>query len=222
MATFHPTIMVPIESLEDHELNSNIVPEAVLKKLERNIKRSKWYPPLIVRQLKGEPPRKLIDGHHRRRILRDLGYTEVEIKPVTCSDREELVLLASLNTLHGTEDPRKRAALIHELSGTIRVEELALILPEDENQVRDMLALLSTDFIALEESIRTGAGDGEEGPKAKVFLLYPDQMEIVNKAIGAVIAEEGMARNKNPDGQALELLCADWLAGNTTPAEEPE
>lgn len=209
---FTPTQLVAIESLEDHPKNSNVVPEATLGKLERNIKRSGIYPPLIVRELPGGRLR-IIDGHHRRIILRKLGYTEVAAQLVTCSDREELALLASLNTLHGVEDPRKRAALIAELSQTVAIEELALILPEDVPQIQDFLSLANTDFVALEESL-SGGGDGEgDGPRAKTFMLFEDQREVVDNAIAAAMADGQLGRMKNAEGTAIEFICAEYLAG---------
>ncbi len=52
---------------------------------------------------------------------------------------------------------------------------------------------------------------GENAPVVTRFALFPEQLHIVDQAIQHVIKTEGLT--KNPRGRALELICADYLAG---------
>lgn len=52
---------------------------------------------------------------------------------------------------------------------------------------------------------------GENAPIVTRFALFPEQLHIVDRALRHLIRTEGLM--KNPRGQALELICADYLAG---------
>jgi len=208
--------IIKLDLIDDHALNSNVVPDDVLEKIYRNIKRTKKTPPLIVRP-KDDGRYEMLDGHHRKRILRRLNIDEWECDVWKITEREGNVAIASLNTLRGQEDPRLRAQLLAELSTTIPIEQLAQFLPENQAQIEDALKLLSTDFSALEEAARAASGGGEEHPRAKTFLLYPDQEAVIQQALDTMIATEDLRRAKNPEGQALELICANYLSGASSP-----
>jgi len=52
---------------------------------------------------------------------------------------------------------------------------------------------------------------GENAPIVTRFALFPEQLHVVDRALQHVIRTQGLM--KNPRGQALELICADYLAG---------
>jgi ParB/RepB/Spo0J family partition protein len=60
---------------------------------------------------------------------------------------------------------------------------------------------------------------GENAPVVTRFALFPEQLHVVDQALQHVIKTQGLM--KNPRGQALELICADYLAGAIA-AEEGE
>ncbi|MDI3548145.1 MAG: ParB family transcriptional regulator, chromosome partitioning protein [Halanaerobiales bacterium] len=51
----------------------------------------------------------------------------------------------------------------------------------------------------------------ENAPIVTRFALFPEQLHVVDRALQHVIRTQGLM--KNPRGQALELICADYLAG---------
>jgi ParB/RepB/Spo0J family partition protein len=59
----------------------------------------------------------------------------------------------------------------------------------------------------------------ENAPVVTRFALFPEQLHVVDQALQHVIKTQGLM--KNPRGQALELICADYLAGAIA-AEEGE
>ena len=134
-----PARPLPIDLLDDHPANSNVMPKALVEKLANEIKRTGLYPPVIVRSV-GERYQ-VLDGHHRVAVLRGLGHEEVQAVVWQADDEQALLLLASLNRLSGSDDPRKRASLIAQLNQSLDLSELAQRLPEDREKVRKLLEL---------------------------------------------------------------------------------
>lgn len=134
-----PTQTIPIDRLDPHPLNSNVMPKALLDKLARTIRRTGLYPPIIVRPIGDRY--QILDGHHRVRVLEQLGHEAVNAVVWPVDDEQAMVMLASLNRMRGEDDPRKRAALLSKLNRSMGVSELAQRLPEDLARVKKMLAL---------------------------------------------------------------------------------
>ena len=130
---------IPLVQLRDHPMNANAMPKAMLTKLKRHIAESGRYPPLIVRPMPDEPNAyQLIDGHHRRIILAQLNHPDAACVVWELDDEQTLTLLATINRLEGSDDPKRRAAIIDELEarGHRAAGELAKWLPESADQVR--------------------------------------------------------------------------------------
>ncbi|MEO0476339.1 MAG: ParB/RepB/Spo0J family partition protein [Planctomycetota bacterium] len=133
------TISLPIQRLDPHPLNSNVMPKALLDKLAKEIQRTGLYPPVIVRPIGGRY--QVLDGHHRVQVLRRLGHPTVQANVWPVDDEQAMLFLASLNRMRGEDDPHKRAALLDRLRQRMGVSELAQRLPEDVGRVKKMLAL---------------------------------------------------------------------------------
>lgn len=150
--------MVEIEvgRLVGHPRNSNVMGRDALGKLMRHIKRSGRYPPLIVRQMvnwrsgevvsrkgtveEGGGVYQVLDGHQRLEVLRRLKRKTAEcVVWEGVDDEAALVLLATLNRLRGTEDPRKRGHLIEEIRRSAGEEELGRLLPEGAGEIQRLL-----------------------------------------------------------------------------------
>lgn len=133
------TASLPIERLDPHPLNSNVMPRALCDKLASEIQRTGLYPPVIVRPI-GERYQ-VLDGHHRVLVLRKLGRLTVQANVWPVDDDQAMLFLASLNRMRGEDDPHKRAALLDRLRQRMGVTELAQRLPEDAGRVKKILAL---------------------------------------------------------------------------------
>lgn len=149
-------IEAPLDHVLDHPLNSHVVTKRDRDKLANNIRRTRRYPPLIVRQLTpdsehypGEPDYyQILDGHQRRLIFVDLveeGLDEFSV--VLCddwspiSDEEALIALATLNSW-GANAPRLRAELLDHITRFTSPQDAAQILPESHRQLQDAAKLL--------------------------------------------------------------------------------
>lgn len=130
---------IPIELLDNHPANSNVMPKPLVDKLAAEIERTGLYPPVIARR--ADERYQILDGHHRVAVLRQLGHAEVQAVVWQVDDEQALLLLATLNRLSGSEDPRKRASLLAQLNQALDINELAKRLPEDRDKVRKLLEI---------------------------------------------------------------------------------
>ena len=150
-------MLILIEQLKDNKLNSNVMTDETREKLKSNIKdQGGFYPPIIVRKI-GEVPTdfdkentvgdpsgyRIVDGHNRSRALRDLGYKEVECVVWNIDDTKELLLLATLNELKGTQDPTKRAELLETIIDLgVDRSNLLKFIPEDIRRLDFILSIV--------------------------------------------------------------------------------
>jgi ParB-like chromosome segregation protein Spo0J len=183
MSEASPLISVPLTQLRAHPSNSNVMPAALFDKLVDHLRGHDRYPPIIVRPMPRDedalPTYQVLDGHHRWRALEQLGRAEARCVVWDVDDAEALVLLASLNRLQGSDDPRKRAALVAELTQTLDVADLARRLPEDAEKLKKLLALHGTPPPPRPPR------DVETLPIAVHFFLLPAQRRAVEQKLAA-------------------------------------
>ena len=217
----HPMVDVPLDRLVAHPLNANEMAPDRLVKLRNNIRRTGNYPPVIVRVHPEHPDRfEILDGHHRVGVLRDLGYATACCQVWDVDDREAKILLATLNRLQGEDVPIKRAELLDQLLHDIRVDDLALIIPEDLPDISSTLELLSFPLDDLEQKLKAEeeAAD-QEKPHTLTVVVTAEQKELVEATLKA--AAEGLD-GKPVRGLCLSRICREWaeLAGRPLPATE--
>lgn len=193
--------LISMSRLHADPRNANVCNSDTLTKLQRNIERFGLYPALIVRP---HPAKKghfmILDGHHRKQVLESLGHLEVDCQVWNVDESGAQLALATLNRLRGEDDPRKRAELIHTLSQSFSLPDLSALIPESEQQIADLLALLSLDWEAAETKIMQQiACEQETLPVPFACMVakadYPD----VEKALAAMAGAD--------QGAKLVALC---------------
>ncbi|MEM6457880.1 MAG: ParB/RepB/Spo0J family partition protein [Planctomycetota bacterium] len=132
-------VSIPIDRLRPHPRNSNVMPPDRFKKLVTHLETTGRYPPIVVRPLGDEY--QVLDGHHRVQALQQLDRPTARCDVWDVDDDGALLLLATLNRLEGRDDPRKRAALLGELSGRFDAKSLPERLPEDAGRLKKLLRL---------------------------------------------------------------------------------
>ncbi len=133
----------------------------------------------------GTPRYQILNGHHRARVLRDLGHTHARCDVWEVDEEEARLLLATLNRLEGRDDPSARAALLSRLAEGRCADDLARLLPEPP----DALARLRR----LAEPPPAPADPADAGPlpRAMTFFLDEDQAALVREALRAAKEERG-------------------------------
>lgn len=169
------TMTLPIDRLDAHPANSNVMPKALLDKLAAEIERTGFYPPIIVRPIGDRY--QILDGHHRALVLKQLGQATADTVVWKADDEQALLLLATLNRMRGEDDPRKRAALLTKLRESMDVKELAKRLPEDGQRVRKMLALHAAPPSPKQ------AQSMDQMPVCLHFFLLPAQRKAVEQKL---------------------------------------
>jgi ParB-like chromosome segregation protein Spo0J len=217
---------LPIDCLEPHPENANRMSADRLEKLKGHIARTGLYEPLVVRPTQnaecgtrnkrqnGENGKnatrsaryQILNGHHRARVLRELGHTRARCDVWDVDDDEARMLLATLNRLEGRDDPKARARLVAHLATGRSAEDLARLLPEPPDAVERLLRL-------AEPPPEPAPPDSLAPlPQALIFFLSEEQEAVVREALGAV-AEEGSAEGAAHLGRAerLERLALWYL-----------
>lgn len=204
-------LRLPLDRLRPHPLNANDMAEEGLEKLARNIEQEGGkYPPLIVRSDPVvEGGYQLLDGHQRVKALRRLGHQDALCYLWECVDAAALRLVATLNRLQGEDIPALRAQLLKELTTVLPVEELALLLPENAEEIGDMLALFAVDEDALLAQFSAAAEQGDrDAPRLVSFALSPEDEASVEQAIVRAAADLDGANRR---GRALGQIARRYL-----------
>ncbi len=124
--------------LEPNPWNPNRMTEAIRRKLALNLKCDGFVAPLLVRKLGDRY--QIVNGEHRWRIARELGYQTVPcVVLADLDDRRARILTVNLNELGGDPVPVLLAKLLHELEEETPLSELASVLPYDESEIQDKI-----------------------------------------------------------------------------------
>ena len=173
-------IAIAIERLVPHPNSPNRMSKGNFAKLIRNIERTGRYEPLVVRP-KGDGFQ-IINGHHRWRVLQELGHKSVDVVIWDIDDDETDILLATLNRLGGSNVLDKKLALLKRLNQRINARDLAKRLPHTAGQIERFVQMSAGRWIP-------GASAKKAIANPIVFFLDDAQHEIVEKAMSR--AREG-------------------------------
>lgn len=138
---------------------------------------------------------RLVGGHQRVRVAKDLGYKEIEVSVVDLTEAQEKALNVALNKISGQWDEEKLQELLAELDADMLsltgfdADELVALLPEDPNDV-----LEDDEEIEPPEEPYTQTGD--------IWLLGP------HKVICGDSTEKETMDRIAPDG-SVDLVITD-------------
>ena len=146
-----------LTELKNNKLNANIMSDNIREKLVLNIKEQGGkYPNIIVRKI-NEPPTqfdidntegepigyRIIDGHNRKWALEQLKFIEAECDVWDIGDKTEMLLLATLNELKGTQDLTRRAILLKTIIDlAVSKNDIIKFIPEDNRRLDFVLSIV--------------------------------------------------------------------------------
>jgi len=130
------------------------------------------------------PRYQILNGHHRARVLRDLGHTHARCDVWEVDEAEARLLLATLNRLEGRDDPSARAALVARLAEGRSDEDLARLLPEPPDALARLRKLAEPPPPPADPEAAAPL------PRPMTFFLDEDQAATVREALAATQKEE--------------------------------
>jgi len=207
------TETIPAERISVNRWNPNRMTAAMYAKALESIKTYGFVDPLTVREdmTRGgiEPVYEIIDGEHRFRAGSDLGMTEFPCVVVHgLTDDQARKLTVVLNELHGQADPDKMGDLLSDLLSRTDLEDLMVALPYDESVLAGFLGTLPSlpELVSPEPA---PAPPSDKEPWVERLYRMPKSVSlIIDEAI-----EKAADGEKVEKWQALERVCADYLAG---------
>ena len=210
---------IALEKLVAHPDNPNRMSKGKFAKLLRNIERTGRYEPLVVRPCPKKSCRscekrnpndlrkscfQIINGHHRWRALKELGYRTAEVIVWDVNDQDTDIMLATLNRLGGSDVLDKKLTLLKRLNQSAfdgQTSELTKLLPQTSNQIKRLTKLSISDCRKAIENRKS------QMLIPRVFFLNDEQQAIVQKALSAAMST-----------QKLALSEAEWVEKNRTKA----
>jgi ParB family chromosome partitioning protein len=201
---------IALDKLLAHPDNPNRMSKAKFAKLVRNIERTGRYEPLVVRPC----PQKtdcfqVINGHHRWRALRELGYKTAEALVWNVNDDDTDILLATLNRLGGSDVLDKKLALLKRLNKSAfggRTAKLAKLLPQTSSQIKRLTELAISDCRKAVENHKS------QILNPLVFFLNDKQQQVIAKALSAAMSEVEENRTKAvKNAAALTYIAQDFI-----------
>ena len=186
-------VSIELERLFDHPENANVMKAGELAQLKLHIGEGGDYEPLVVRaHVEKAGCFELLNGHHRRRVLSELGYERAWCVVWDVDDDRARMLLATLNRLQGSDDPARRARLLERLNEKLDRKELVRRLPEGAGHIEKLLA--------LNRPVRCVRPERVAGlPVALTFFVTREQKSLVEKALKVMAARRPDERRERSE-----------------------
>jgi len=203
------TINLPLESLREAHWNTNRMNEVMVSRLRESILRYGLVENLVTRAL-GEHTYEVIGGNWRLKVLRDLGFTDAPCFILSLDDVQARLLAQALNRIEGEDDLGLRAELLRSVLQAMPEAEVLAILPDTAESLRALASLGQESMAEHLEKWRQAQG---ARLKHLQFQLTSDQLEVVEEALAKLLpqASRGLRDNPNTRGEALYLLCRQYL-----------
>jgi len=213
---------ISIDKLIAHPDNPNRMSKANFAKLIRNIKRTGRYEPLIVRPHPNHPQARLakgssvgqayqiINGHHRWRALRELGYKNADAIIWDVDNEQADIFLATLNRLEGSDVLDKKLALLKRLNESAfggQTRKLAKLLPQTKKQIERLTNLKLPRVTSIGQRASSFANP-------LVFFVTDQQQQIIEKALSIVRQTQKQKSKAAKNAAALTVIAQSYIAGD--------
>lgn len=205
-------VQLGVGLLEGNSWNVNRMSAPMMKKLAAYLKREGLVEPIVVRPHPKQDGRyEILGGFHRWTICKDqLGYESVPCVVLKGLDeRRAKILSVNLNSMKGETVPSLLSNLLHDLEQEMPLDDMAMTLPYDANEIVDVLSLmqLPDDFAdELEDEARQM---DDQAPTVLTLVLDKRQAEQWDQAVEVAKDEVGGARN--PKARTLEVIAGRYL-----------
>ncbi|MCF7798983.1 ParB/RepB/Spo0J family partition protein [Candidatus Woesearchaeota archaeon] len=206
------TELIQVSEIIENEYNPNEMDDNSFQKLVLNIKRKGFRKPLEVRKI--DDKYVIIDGVHRFKACKQLGFTEVECIVDNVDETEAMVDTLNAN-IHGTHNPYKEAMMFKKINQRYKLEDMEKVLNFDQTIIKDRLELLG-----LPDDIKRQIEDREEKEKREApvvlsFVLKESEKNLVMEAIQR-------SENAEDPSKALVEICEKFISSTPKKSVESE
>lgn len=176
------------------------------QKIKTSIETFGYVDPIIINKDKT-----IIGGHQRLNVLRDLGYTDIDVIEIDIDKTKEKALNVALNKISGEWDIDKLGLLLNEL----KTDNFDLDITGFDADELDGI-LFNVDELDDTFDLK----DGDRTPIQTMSLTFSDdQAEIINEAIDKMKQKDTYKNyedpiNENSNGNALYLVVLEWIQLN--------
>lgn len=191
---------VPVEQIQANGWNPKDKDTKEYKQVVRSIQENGLRDPIIVREV-GKDSYEVIDGEQRYTAAKELAYDEIWVYNEGKMDEKQA---KALTIWYQVQVPFNEIDLSHLV---VELDEQQISLPYTEVEIQDFKKMADFNF----DQYDTSGGDGaDENMDIKTFrvVLGDEAYQIVMKAVKQVQED-----NDCSEARAIELICADYLAG---------
>ena len=195
----------PIDLLIPYAKNARVHDDAQIAQLAGSIKEFGFNNPILIDKNNG-----IIAGHGRVMAARKLGLTEVPtilLDHLSETQRKAYILADNRIAINSTWDNEMLSLELMDIKDDVSLAMLGFNVDELDALLKE---ISSTELPNLP--------DGDKQPfQQKTFTLHDEQFNIVDDAITKArtnpIIDTGL--NDNSNGNALTLICEQWLNANS-------
>ena len=206
--------------LDPNPWNPNRMSARQRAKLVAYLREQGLVSPLVVRPSPMAPGRwQILNGEHRWGVWwRDLGRPVIPCSVVHVDDRQARIITINLNELSGEPVPHLLAGLLEELAREAPPRDLAGVLPYDEAELMDRIAV-GRALPLIEERVEAQArAQHATAPVQFAFMVPAEHAAAVRGALERAAAS--LPGGKNGQGRALALVCEAYLAPHAPQSAE--
>lgn len=214
-------IYIDPAKLRENSWNPNSMSDEMFRKEVESIKEFGFVNPITVRPWQYEKPGKpgnisgytheIINGEHRRRAAEELGLKLIPCVVLDVDDTVAKQLTVVLNDIHGEPNTERLASLVRDLSARRSVLDLERILPYRREKLAEMIAERRADFDwdALKRPKIEEKTEEVRQWVERIYRLPLSAALVIDQALGKAKKDAIV----DDDWKALELICADYIAG---------
>jgi ParB/RepB/Spo0J family partition protein len=169
-------VIVPIDTLQPNPWNPNRQSDFIFEKEKISIHEHGFIDPVLARTVEGQF--QIIDGEHRWKAAKELGYGEISVLNLgEVADAQAKKLTIILNETRGKADYNLMGKLLQDLSQTVAIEELAYSLPYTQMEIETMMVESNVDWDSVGGSLSNGgAGAPGTGENKKISISVPESV----------------------------------------------
>lgn len=190
---------VEIDQIRPNPWNPNVQDKKMFEKEKKSITELGFLGSILVRDHIIPGYYEILDGEHRWKAAKELGYTKMQIETIgKILDDEAKLLTILINNLRGKDDVFKRAKILEALE-----EGQLSLLPFTEEEIENEKRFVQFDFSQYDKA---SEDDSESNQFGKVIVLQFSQEEgAVWQLAKEELTKRGIVNEKNKKKQDVQM-----------------